>query len=80
MNKEQTQQGPAVPLVGYYPSANLTQYAAKVSADRGLLAASCYLIPKLHNGDVQRELHRKKETKREKKGEEGVKRVSLHLI
>lgn len=67
MNKEQTQQGPAVPLVGYYPSANLTQYAAKVSADRGLLAASCYLIPKLHNGDAKRITQKERDQEGEKR-------------
>lgn len=37
------------------------QYAAKVSAERGLLAASCYLIPKPHNGDTKSATQKDKE-------------------
>ena len=54
MNKEQTQPGRAAPLVGCYPSAKLMKYTAKVSAERGLLTASCYLFPKAHNGHAER--------------------------
>lgn len=58
MNKEQTQCA---------PSCHLMQYAVKVSAERGLLAASCYLVPKLPNTDSKRlsepEKYREKEAK-----------------
>lgn len=43
MNIEQTQCESAAPLVGCYASANLMQYTAKVSAERGNLEPAATL-------------------------------------
>lgn len=72
MNKEQTQRECAAPLVSCYPSANVMQYTAKVSAERGNLEPAATLSQN-NNSDAKR--HREKKVKREE-GE----RVYLQVI
>lgn len=78
MNKEQTQHGPAAPLVGLLSVCQSDAMHCKGQCRKRLLATSCYLITKLIM-EMQRELHRKKKAKRER-GEKRVKRVSLQVI
>lgn len=60
MNKEQTQRESAAPLVGCYPSANLMQYTAKVSGERGSMEPAATLSQN-NNEDAKR--HREKNVK-----------------
>ncbi len=72
MNKEQSKAWTGCPTPGLLPICHLMQYAAKVSAERGLLAASCYLIPKLHNGDAK-ESYTGRQRPRQNEAKKGLK-------
>lgn len=50
----------------------LMQYVEKVSAERGLLVTSCYLIPKIHNEDANSSYTERKK-QRQKKAKRGLK-------